>query len=185
MNLKNILGIAFSAALLCSSLSVGTVYGADLVTGSGTPVVAPATPAVEQSPELKSAAERIDLSKTKLDQARQQLSAAKAMLKAAEAEYKAARADQEALSLRSEARKLADASGLQDTGAQANRLYPVDLSQVKSTTASPAAAPGSGTTVMMGLDNRLQQSDVKADPQTPVVAPGQPFTGAPAPASVQ
>jgi hypothetical protein len=67
------------------------------------------------------------MSKGKLDQARQQLSAAKAMLKAAEAEYKAARADQEALSLRSQARKLADASGLQESVSTGQRLYPANV----------------------------------------------------------
>ncbi len=151
MNLQKFFGIAFSTAVLSSTMLTGTTYGAD---AAGVP----GQTNQDVSPELQSAAQRVDMSKSKLEQARQQLSAAKAMLKAAEAEFKAAQADQNALSLRTEARKLADASGLQDTGTTGNRLYPVDMSQIKSTPVGAAATPASGASLPMGVgaDNRLQ-----------------------------
>jgi hypothetical protein len=179
MNSKKLFSTAFSTTLLSSLLLCGTVYGAD--SPVATPTTTPAPIKAELSPELQAAAERIDLSKSKLDQARQQLSAAKAMLKAAEAEFRAARADQEALSLRTEARKLADASGLQDGASKGNRLYPVDLSQIKSTAPgiAEAAAPGS-VPMSMGTDNRIHPVDFIGQPNagTPgVSAPAQPNGG--------
>ena len=182
MNLQKFLGITFGASLLSASLSAGISYGANgvdvttttSVTNSGTPATASLTPSTtgnQGSPELQSASDRVEMSRSKLDQARQQLSASKAMLKAAEAEYKAARADQEALSLRSEARKLADASGLQESGTAPNRLYPVDMSQLKKAPVTPAMT-GSGTNnVMMDMssdNSRLQSTDVTGNyPVTP------------------
>jgi hypothetical protein len=182
MNLQKFFGIAFSTAVLSSTLLTGTSYGA----GTGTGM--PGQNTADLSPELQSAAQRVDMSKSKLDQARQQLSAAKAMLKAAEAEFKAAQADQNALSLRTEARKLADASGLQDNGTVGNRLYPVDMSQIKSTpVTSPSAAPQSGApttgaTVMMGVgaDNRLQPPADSSQSSTTTPASS---SGAPAPST--
>jgi hypothetical protein len=186
MNLQKFFGIAFSTAVLSSTLLTGTSYGAGTATGM------PGSSTADLSPELQSAGQRVDMSKAKLDQARQQLSAAKAMLRAAEAEFKAAQADQNALSLRSEARKLADASGLQDTGTVGNRLYPVDMSQIKST---PATAPGTsagtttpsgvsaaGPTMMMGVgaDNRLQPSN---DANQSSATPPASTNGAPTPST--
>src|ERR1700733_1605109 len=83
MNLQKFFGIAFSTAVLSSTLLTGISYGASNATGMPGPNTA------DLSPELQSAAQRVDMSKSKLDQARQQLSAAKAMLRAAEAEFKA------------------------------------------------------------------------------------------------
>jgi hypothetical protein len=188
MNLQKFLGITFGASLLSASLSAGISYGANGVdvstttslTSQNTPGVAasPATASLtpstgsQASPELQSASDRVEMSRSKLDQARQQLSASKAMLKAAEAEFRAAKADQEALSLRSEARKLADASGLQESGATPNRLYPVDMSQLKKAPVAPAMTGSNANNVMMdmGTDNRLQSTDVTGT--TPI--PGAP-----------
>ncbi|MDR3614278.1 MAG: hypothetical protein P4L53_12005 [Candidatus Obscuribacterales bacterium] len=190
MNLQKFLGITFGASLLSASLSAGISYGANGVdvttstsmTSTNTPAASasltPSTGAAAQgSPELQSASDRVEMSKAKLDQARQQLSASKAMLKAAEAEYKAARADQEALSLRSEARKLADASGLQESGVAPNRLYPVDMSQLKKAPVAPAMTGSNANNVMMdmGADNRLQSTDVTGN------YPVTPQSGAPTP----
>ena len=178
MNLQKFYGIAFSTALVSSIFFTGTSYGANTASGMA------GQSSADLSPEQQSAAQRVDMSKAKLDQARQQLSAAKALLKAAEAEFKAAQADQTALSLRTEARKLADASGLQETTTTGNRLYPVDMSQIKSTPANsqtaaaqaqsqaqtPAQSPAASPTVMMGVgaDNRLQpQADLNQTPLTP------------------
>jgi hypothetical protein len=159
MNLEKI-GIAFSASLLAMSLSGGIAFGAATdpsqgsgVSGSGMSSVG-SSPGVsaDSPPELNSAQQRVDMSRGKLDQARQQLSAAKAMLKAAEAEFKAARADQEALSLRSQARKLADASGLQETVSTGQRLYPANMAPggVPATAAPNANLSATGMTVPGG-----------------------------------
>jgi hypothetical protein len=136
MNLQKI-GIAFSASLLAVNLTGGIAFGANAdpsqgmgASGAGVSADAPS--------ELNSAQQRVEMSRGKLDQARQQLSAAKAMLKAAEAEHKAARADQEALSLRSQARKLADASGLQESVSTGQRLYPANVPP-------QSGAPGANT----------------------------------------
>lgn len=161
MNLEKI-GIAISASLLAMSLSGGIAFGATSDPSQGVGVSADAPP------ELNSAQQRVDMSKGKLDQARQQLSAAKAMLKAAEAEYKAARADQEALSLRSQARKLADASGLQESVSTGQRLYPANVNPSGGTSGagSPAASlSATGTTVPGGA------------PMTPVNVDTPDYTG--------
>ena len=84
---------------------------------------------------------------------------------AAEAEYKAARADKDALAARTEARKLADASGLKDDGVLpvqptaamtfgANRLYPAN--------AVPSSAPAATTTSLDLAKTRIQQADFNA-----------------------
>jgi hypothetical protein len=170
MNLQKFLGITFGASLLSASLSAGISYGANgvdvtsttSVTSQNTPAMTATPVSTQGSPELQSASDRVEMSKAKLDQSRQQLSASKAMLKAAEAEYRAARADQEALSLRSEARKLADASGLQESGTTGNRLYPVDMAQLKKAPVAPAMTGSNANNVMMdmGADNRIQSTDV-------------------------
>jgi hypothetical protein len=152
------IGIVLSASLLALGLSSSIAFGADVVPGTqasgaavpgvpgGAAMPAPgvgsgAGVSADTPPELQSAQQRVELSRSKLDQAKQQLSAAKAMLKAADAEYKAAKADQEALSLRTQARKLADASGLQDTVSTGTRLYPANV--------GPAAgAPQAGAPAM-------------------------------------
>jgi hypothetical protein len=184
MNLQKFLGITFGASLLSASLSVGISYGANGVdvttttsmTSQNTPAATSVPSATAQgSPELQSASDRVEMSRAKLDQARQQLSASKAMLKAAEAEYRAAKADQEALSLRSEARKLADASGLQESASAGNRLYPVDMSQLKKAPVAPAMTGSNANNVMMdmGTDNRIQSTEVTGNmPLTP--QPGAP-----------
>lgn len=88
------------------------------------------TPDKAIAPDTDAAAQRVELAKAKLDQSKQQLIAAKAILKAAEAEFRAARADQDALALRTQARKLADASGLPESTNLGTRLYPVDTKLV-------------------------------------------------------
>lgn len=166
MKFQNI-GIAFSASLFALGLSSSIAFGADSVPGAqfpgaavpGVPAPGAAIPGVtgnpttqnigagtsaDTPPELQSAQQRVELSRAKLDQAKQQLSAAKAMLKAADAEYKAAKADHEALSLRTQARKLADASGLQDTISTGTRLYPANFSPAANAQQSVAPVPNYG-----------------------------------------
>ncbi|HEY9758597.1 MAG TPA: hypothetical protein V6C97_25755 [Oculatellaceae cyanobacterium] len=172
MKFQNI-GIAFSASLLALGLSSSIAFGADGVpgaqfSGAADPGVAapgaaipgvtgnPTTPntgagvSADTPPELQSAKQRVELSRAKLDQAKQQLSAAKAMLKAADAEYKAAKADHEALSLRTQARKLADASGLQDTISTGTRLYPANVGPAANVQQSVAPVPNYGAPVAPG-----------------------------------
>lgn len=107
------------------------------------------------TPELEAAASRVSQAKTKLDQARKQLTAAKAMLRAAEAEYKAYVADHTALSLRTQAQRLADASGLQSTPATTSEPVPV------STAAAPPLTPAP---VPAGNMERIRQVDFNAEP---------------------
>ena len=182
MNFEKI-GIAFSASLLAMSLSGGIAFGAATdpsqglgVSGSGvsSAVGTGAGVSADSPPELNSAQQRVDMSKGKLDQARQQLSAAKAMLKAAEAEYKAARADQEALSLRSQARKLADASGLQESVSTGQRLYPANVPPQGGTPAGSSSASLSATGMQVP----------GSAPVTPVSVDTPDYTGQGSPAPV-
>jgi len=146
MNLRKLYSLSIAAGLLSPACSIV------LATASGAqnPLTPPA-PVKESTPEIDAAGHRVDQAKIKWDQARAQLSAAKSMLKASEAEYRAARADKEALSARTEARKLADASGLKDDGVLpvqptaamtfgTNRLYPVTVTPV--TTAPDVSKTG-------------------------------------------
>jgi hypothetical protein len=135
-------GIAISASLVVASFSYNAAFSAVSSADS-----ASTSTSADSPPELQSAQQRVEMSKAKLDQAKQQLSAAKAMLRAADAEFKAARADQEALSLRTQARKLADASGLQETLSTGNRLYPVAAINGAQAPVAASPLPGNGSDV--------------------------------------
>lgn len=158
MKLRYLLNLSLAAGLLAPAggFFLATSAGANPL-DAFTP--APATTVKESNPELDSAGQRVEAAKTKLDQARQQLKAARALLKACEAEFNAARADREALALRSEAKKLADASGLKDNGAQ-----PV---QPDASIKSFAAANPPAVTESTDLSKtRIQQADVNTQPTT-------------------
>jgi hypothetical protein len=123
-----------------------------------------------------------------LDQARQQLSAARAMLKAAEAEFKAAKADQEALSLRTQARKLADASGLQEsTQSSGTRLYPANLappsvSTANSSLSTPVSVPTANSLTAPVADvTTTSVTDSNDFNSQAVMPPVAPLKGAPVP----
>jgi hypothetical protein len=125
-------------------LGCGTMDGAYAGLLGGNKPATPAQTAVDSdtsSPDAIAASARIDKAKTNLDQAHKQLDAAKAVLKAADAEYRAARADQEALSLRTQAQKLADSSGLQ--GVPMDRVQGVQ--QTSKFLPGPAITPAATT----------------------------------------
>jgi len=160
MNLRKLYSLSIAAGLLSPACSIVVATAS----GAQNPLAAVTPPAKESTPELEASGHRVDQAKIKLDQARGQLGAARAMLKAAEAEYKAARADKDALAARTEARKLADASGLKDDGVLpvqptaamtfgTNRLYPA--------TTSPTAPAPTATTPDLSK-TRIQQADFNA-----------------------
>jgi hypothetical protein len=164
-------GIAAVAALVLANGS-SIAFGAPGQFGSNPGASA-------DTPELQSAAQRVDGSRTKLDQARQQLSAARAMLKAAEAEFKAAKADQDALALRTQARKLADASGLQESSsASATRLYPANLAPPAVTNITPSPSPVGAPVSDLTTTTVTETTDLGS---TSVMPPVAPLKGAPVP----
>ena len=163
MKLRTLLNLSLVAGLILPA------YGLFAATSCGAEPL-PASTVQESTPELDMATHRVEQAKAKLDQARQQLSAARAMLKAAEAEFKAARADKEALAARTEARKLADASGLKDDGVTpvqpsndfgVNRLFPVTNQPVVTTPADLS-------------QTRIQDADLTKAVTVPMTAPATP-----------
>ncbi len=107
--------------------------------------------------EVDMAESKVTNTHKKLEQAKQQLEAAKAHLKAAEAEFRAAQADKQALVLRTRARELASAAGIEQsvdtvTGpakdeAPAPGGSRIDLVPAEATTATPAAVTTSAPTL--------------------------------------
>jgi transposase-like protein len=104
------------------------------------------------TPEAQAATARVDRAKANLDQARKQLEAAKAVLKAADAEFRAARADSQALSLRTQAQRLADSSGLAGS--------PMDRVPSLQNSPDQAFKPASF------LDKTIKPANAGADPQS-------------------
>lgn len=96
---------------------------------SSSTTVVSAPVAAPTSLEVDMAESKVSTTHKKLDQAKQQLEAAKAHLRAAEAEYKAAQADKQALVLRTKARELASAAGIEQS--------------VDTVTAAPVSTPTS------------------------------------------
>jgi len=127
---------------------------------SSSTTVAAAPMAAPTSLEVDMAESKVSTTHKKLDQAKQQLEAAKAHLKAAEAEYKAAQADKQALVLRTKARELASAAGIEQSvdtvtaapatvgtseapapGGSRIDLVPSDAGNTGSVPSAPAGAP--------------------------------------------
>ncbi len=162
MKLHTLLNLSLAAGLLSPAyvLLSATCCGAEPLSA---PTKQEKTLVDKAAADLDPASQRVEQSKIKLEQARAQLGAARSMLKAAEAECRAAKADKEALSARTEATKLADASGLKDDGVQpvqpqaaitfgTNRLYPAT-----SAAPAPAATPAPDMS-----STRIQQADFNA-----------------------
>ncbi|MDP3509389.1 MAG: hypothetical protein Q8T09_15555 [Candidatus Melainabacteria bacterium] len=128
---------------------------------SSTTVVA-APVAAPTSLEVDMAESKVSATHKKLDQAKQQLEAAKAHLKAAEAEYKAAQADKQALVLRTKARELAYAAGLDQS--------------VDTVVAAPVSAPVSNTEAPTPGGSRidLAPSDANGGSSVPSAPSGAP-----------
>ncbi len=128
------------------------------------------------SPQLQAAAQRVEKAKVDLDTAHKRLNASKAVLKAAESELRAAQADQQALSLKTEAQKLADASGMNDTGrAQSPTLFP-----------APSPQPGQAVPVPISNGQTFDNSgtvDFSAASANggPSQSPGAPVAGTTSP----
>lgn len=124
-----------------------------------------------ESPELAASSHAVDQAKVKVDQCRKQLDASRALLRAAEAEYKAALASKSALSLRTQAKQLADLSGLPaHISDSAPVVVPVDLQSLP--------ALGVGTQVKSG---QAAQSTPQAD-LSPTRINAVDFNSEPAPA---
>lgn len=123
-----------------------------------------------ESPDLAASSHAVDQAKVKVDQCRKQLDASRALLKAAEAEYKAALASKSALSLRTQAKQLADLSGLPaHISDSAPVVVPVDLQSLP--------ALGVGTQVKSGQAVPPAQTDL-----TPTRINAADFNSEPAPA---
>lgn len=129
---------------------------------SSSTTVAAAPVAAPTSLEVDMAESKVSATHKKLDQAKQQLEAAKAHLKAAEAEYKAAQADKQALVLRTKARELAYAAGLDQS--------------VDTVVAAPVSAPASNTEAPTPGGSRidLAPSDANAGSSVPSAPSGAP-----------
>jgi hypothetical protein len=140
------------------------------------------------TPEAQAAAQRVERAKNNLDQAHKQLDAARAVLKAADAEFRAARADQEALSLRTQAQRLADSSGL--TGVPMDRVQSIPpgskgaqatgVPDPKTMAAQSAGADPKSAAAMSGQEERIdplsdsapaQDLDSNASAPIPSAAP--------------
>ncbi len=183
--------IALLSAALMVALGAQEGARAGLLSGNKGPQQKDASnqPAAPDSPELQAAGARIDKAKTSLDQARRQLEAAKAVLKAANAEFNAARAEQEALSLRTQAQRLADSSGLQgapmEPPVKSNRLLPAPSSAQPTADAQAATAgalPTSSTTdptQQAAQDDTAMSSNAAGDAGEAAPAQSTASSGAP------
>ncbi len=144
---KSVVG---AASVLTLSFVFGIGAGAQTTVMSG------------ETPELAASSHAVDQAKAKVDQCRKQLDASRALLKAAEAEYKAAQASKSALSLRTQAKQLADLSGLPaHISDSAPVVVPVDLqslpalgigTQVKSGTSIPSQSVDMAQTRINAVD---------------------------------
>ncbi len=127
-----------------------------------------------ETPELAASSHAVDQAKVKVDQCRKQLDASRALLRAAEAEYKAALASKSALSLRTQAKQLADLSGLPaHISDSAPVVVPVDLQSLP--------ALGVGTQVKSAQAAQSTQSTQPAD-LSPTRINAVDFNSEPAPA---
>ncbi|CAN5359327.1 hypothetical protein BH11CYA1_BH11CYA1_24520 [soil metagenome] len=107
---------------------------------SSSTTVAAAPVAAPTSLEVDMAESKVTTTHKKLDQAKQQLEAAKAHLRAAEAEFKAAQADKQALVLRTKARELASAAGIEQSVDTVTG--PSTSNSTTTVNSSEAPAPG-------------------------------------------
>ncbi|MDQ5934175.1 MAG: hypothetical protein QG574_1473 [Cyanobacteriota bacterium erpe_2018_sw_21hr_WHONDRS-SW48-000092_B_bin.40] len=126
--------------------------------------VASAPVAAPTSLEVDMAEAKVSTTHKKLDQAKQQLEAAKAHLRAAEAEYKAAQADKQALVLRTKARELASAAGIEQS---VDTVTAAPASTNTSVGNTEAPTPG-------GSRIDLAPSDVNGAGSVPVAPAGAP-----------
>lgn len=133
---------------------------------SSSTTVAAAPVAAPTSLEVDMAESKVSATHKKLDQAKQQLEAAKAHLKAAEAEYKAAQADKQALVLRTKARELAYAAGLDQS---VDTVVAAPMTTSISAPASNTEAPTPG-----GSRIDLAPSDANAGSSVPSAPSGAP-----------
>lgn len=134
---------------------------------SSTTVVSPPV-AAPTSLEVDMAESKVSTTHKKLDQAKQQLEAAKAHLRAAEAEYKAAQADKQALVLRTKARELASAAGIEQS-VDTVTAAPVSTTTPTSTSIGTTEAPTPG-----GSRIDLAPSDVNSGSGVPSAPAGAP-----------
>lgn len=152
-----------ATCLLSMAFSFGIAAGAQ---SSATPT---------ETPELQESSKRVEQAKIKLDQCRKQLDASKALLRAAEAEYKASIANKTALGLRTQARQLADLSGLPShisNSAPVPVVVPVDIQSLPAL--GVGTMSGSSTSqVDVPQGGRIDAADFNSQPApTPGSASG-------------
>ncbi len=163
---KSVMG---AASVLSLSIIFGISAGAQTAGSTG------------ETPELAASSHAVEQAKTKLDQCHKQLEASRALLRAAEAEYKAAVASKAALSLRTQAKQLADLSGLPShISDSAPVVVPVDIQSLPSLGVGAQAKPAQASQQPVDLTpTRINTVDFNAEP-APAPAPGtQPQTPAP------
>lgn len=127
---------------------------------SSSTTVVSAPVAAPTSLEVDMAESKVSATHKKLDQAKQQLEAAKAHLRAAEAEYKAAQADKQALVLRTKARELASAAGIEQS---VDTVTAAPVSTTTSAGNTEAPAPG-GSRIDLGPSDTNLNSGMQSVP---------------------
>ncbi len=153
-----------------SVLTISSVFG--ISAGAQTTAVS------GENPELAASTHAVEQARVKVEQCRKQLDASRALLRAAEAEYKAAQASKSALSLRTQAKQLADLSGLPaHISDSAPVVVPVDLQSLPSLGIGTQVKPGKPASAQPAqpLDlspTRINAVDFNAEPApTPGVLP--------------
>jgi hypothetical protein len=152
-----------------SALTLSSVFG--ISAGAQTALMS------GESPDLAASSHAVEQARVKVDQCRKQLDASRALLKAAEAEYKAALASKSALSLRTQAKQLADLSGLPaHISDSAPVVIPVDLQSLPALGVGTQVKPGQTAQPSQATDlspTRINAVDFNSEP-APAPAPGAP-----------
>lgn len=155
-----------SLAGAASALSLTIIFG--IGAGAQTAAISADTP------ELAASGRAVEQAKAKLDQCRKQLEASRALLRAAEAEYKAAVANKTALGLRTQAKQLADRSGLPaQISDSAPVVVPIDIQSLPALgVGTGGKAPAAPQQPVDLTQTRINNVDFNAEPSAaPGIAP--------------
>jgi len=154
-----------ATCLLSMAFSFGIAAGAQ---SSATPT---------ETPELQESSKRVEQAKIKLDQCRKQLDASRALLRAAEAEYKASIANKTALGLRTQAKQLADLSGLPShisNSAPVPVVTPIDIQSLPSLGVGTVSGSSTSQTADVPQGGRIDAADFNSQPAP---TPGSTMSG--------